>query len=101
MIYPRLAFNASPAIHSIFMRPIYRRTDARYIYRLQTDTRARYSGTPTIGVVDGVRTIIFVGLPLHLLNNTVEGNPAGLAAFFETALIREFNPLQKVNRRRF
>ena len=101
MIYPLLAFNASPAIHSIFMRPIYRRTDARYIYRLQADTRARYSGTPTIGVVDGVRTIIFVGLPLHLLNNTVEGNPAGLAAFFETALTREFNPLQKVNRRRF
>jgi hypothetical protein len=101
MIYPRLAFNASPSIHSIFMRPIYRRTDARYIYRLQADTRARYSGTPTIGVVDGLRTIIFVGLPLHLLNNTVEGNPAGLTAFLETALMREFNPLQKVSRRRF
>ncbi|MCK7521572.1 MAG: hypothetical protein MZV64_29765 [Ignavibacteriales bacterium] len=40
---------------------------------------------PTVGVVDGARTIIFVGLPLHLLNNTVSGNPLGLTPFFTRA----------------
>ncbi len=101
LIYPQLAFNESPSIHSIFMRPVYRRTDARYIYHLQEDTRGRYSGTPNIGVVDGRRTIVFIGLPLHLLNNPLYGNPGGLTTFFDVAFNREFNPLQKVNRRAF
>ena len=96
-IYPQLAFNASPTIHSVFMRPIYRRSDARYIYHLQPDTRGRYRGSPDIAVIDGQNTIIFVGLPLHLLSNTVQGNPRGLTAFFEKALA-QFNPAQKVNR---
>ena len=98
-IYPRLAFNASPTIHSVFMRPIYRRSDARYIYRLQADTRSpqRYLGAPNIAVIDGQNTIIFVGVPLHLLNNTTLGNPPGLSAFFEKALT-QFSPTQRVNR---
>jgi hypothetical protein len=101
--YPRLAFNDSPVIHSIFMRPVYRRSDARYIYHLQADTRvpARYLGSPNVAVVDGAQTIIFIGMPLHLLNNTDVGNPLGLTAFFERALTREFNPLQNVDRRIF
>ena len=101
-IYPRLAFNSSPVNHSVFMRPVYRRSDARYIYHLQADTRLpqRYLGSPNIAVIDGQNTIIFVGLPLHLLNNTTEGNPRGLSAFFEKALT-QFNPMQKVNRARF
>ncbi len=98
-IYPQLALNASPTIHSVFMRPIYRRSDARYLYRLQPDARVpqRYFGSPTIAVIDGQSTIIFVGLPLHLLNNTVQGNPRGLTAFFEKAL-QQFSPTQVVNR---
>jgi hypothetical protein len=98
-IYPQLAFNASPGIHSVFMRPIYRRSDARYIYRLQPDTRVpqRYIGSPNIAVIDGQSSIIFVGLPLHLLNNTVQGNPRGITAFFEKAL-QQFSPTQIVNR---
>jgi hypothetical protein len=99
-IYPRLAFNGSPANHVLFMRPVYRRTDARYIYHLQPDPRNRYFGTPDVAVVDGARRIIFVGLPLHLLNNTdpALGNPQGLSAFFAYALVQEFSATQHVNR---
>lgn len=101
-LYPRLALNPSPSIHSVFMRPVYRRSDARYIYRLQPDPRIpqRYLGTPNIAVIDGQNTIVFVGLPLHLMNNTVQGNPRGLTAFFEKAL-RQFSPTQVVNRALF
>lgn len=101
-IFPTLAFNSLPPgnSHSVFMRPIYRRSDARYLYRLQPDTRVpqRYIGSPTIAVVDGQNTIIFVGLPLHLLNNTTLGT--GLTAFLEKA-IGQFSVTQRVNRRRF
>jgi hypothetical protein len=98
-IYPRLAFNASPTLHSIFMRPVYRRSDARYLYHLQTDARSpqRYLGSPNIAVIDGQNTIIFVGVPLHILNNAALGNPAGLSGFFTMALT-QFNPTQRVNR---
>lgn len=98
-IYPQLAFNASPVIHSVFMRPVYRRSDARYLYHMQTDTRSpqRYLGNPNIAVIDGQNSIIFVGLPLHLLNNAAQGNPSGISAFFAKA-ISEFSPAQVVNR---
>jgi hypothetical protein len=101
-IYPVLAFNSSPTIHSVFMRPVYRRSDARYLYHLERDPRSpqRYSGAPNIAVIDGERRIIFIGLPLHLLNNTVQGNPRGLTAFFEKAFT-QFNPAQIVSRARF
>lgn len=97
-IYPQLAFNSSPVNHVIFMRPVYRRADARYIYHLQSDPRDRYLGTPNIGVLDGQGRIVFMGVPLHLLNNTEQG--MGLTAFFEKAL-GQFNPVQVVNRRVF
>lgn len=100
-IYPQLAFNATPVNHSIFMRPLYPRSDSRAIYRLQEDTRNRYLGKPIMAVVDGQRTIIFVGLPLHLVNNTAVGNPEGIAAFFGRAFTKEFNPGQVVNRAKF
>jgi hypothetical protein len=98
-IYPRLAFNATPTLHSIFMRPVYRRSDARYLYHLQADARSpqRYLGSPNIAVIDGQNTIIFVGVPLHVLNNTTLGNPAGLSGFFTMALT-QFSPTQRVNR---
>jgi hypothetical protein len=101
-IYPQLALNSSPGIHSVFMRPLYRRSDARYLYHLSADPRIpqRYFGTPNIAVVDGQNTIFFIGLPLHLLNNTVQGNPNGLAGFLGKVLT-QFNPTQRVNRARF
>jgi hypothetical protein len=85
------------------MRPIYKRSDARYLYHLQPDTRLpqRYYGMPNLGVVDGQRTIIFIGLPLHLLDNRTYGNPDGLTAFFTKIVAQEFSPTHKVNRARF
>ena len=102
-VYPLLAFNATPVIHSIFMRPVYRRADARYIYHLQADPRvpARYLGAPNIAVVDGARTTIFFGVPLHLLNNAAAGNPLGLTALFSKLFLEEFNSAQRVPRWKF
>ena len=106
-IYPQLAFiipNPPAPFHFVFMRPIYRRSDARYLYHIQPDTAnvpPRYIGMPNIAAVDGQGTIVFVGLPLHLLDNTIYGNPKGLQAFFNRVFTQEFNPLHKVNRARF
>jgi hypothetical protein len=105
-IYPQLAFiqNGGSPVHFVFMRPIYRRSDARYLYHLQPDTAnvpPRYIGMPNIAAVDGQRTIVFVGLPLHLLDNKIYGNPDGLQAFFNRVFTQEFNLLHKVNRSRF
>lgn len=97
-IYPQLAFNPPPPVnYSVFMRPVYRRTDSRYIYHLQPDSRGRYIGMPNLGVIDGQGRIVFVGLPLHLLNNTTYGNSQGLAAFFAKA-VTHFSISQQVNR---
>ena len=106
-IYPQLAFivpNPPAPFHFVFMRPIYRRSDARYLYHIQPDTAnvpPRYIGMPNIAAVDGQRTIVFVGLPLHLLDNRIYGNPQGLQAFFNRVFTQEFNLLHKVNRTRF
>jgi hypothetical protein len=56
---------------------------------------------PDVAVADGQRRIIFIGLPLHVLNNKTAGNPGGLSAFFARALGGEFNPRQRVDRRKF
>ena len=109
-IYPQLAFNFPPTAHLIFMRDVYKRSDARIIYRLQPDTRIpqRYNAVdpsgvdtlrPKIAVVDGAGTVIFFGLPLHLLNNTTQG--LGLPAFFTKIFTQQFNRFHRVNRRRF
>ena len=105
-LYPQLAFspNGSSPFNFVFMRPIYKRSDARYIYHLQPDTAnspPRYIGMPNLAAVDGQRTIVFIGLPLHLLDNTQYGNPQGLQAFFNRVFLQEFNPLHKVNRMKF
>lgn len=104
-IYPQLAFNPGPpALHSVFMRPIYRRSDAKYLYNLQPDTAntpPRYIGRPNVAVIDGQKRIVFIGLPLHLLNNTVVGNPLGIGAFFTKILTLEFSPAHKIDRRKF
>jgi hypothetical protein len=123
-IYPVLAFDNTQPFYGIFMRPLYKRSDARYLYRMQTDSmsvvnlsnssvlresRQNYLGSPNIAVIDGQQQIIFIGIPLHLLNNTSLGNtnvarqsgaPRGLTAFFAKALT-QFNPSQRVNRLAF
>jgi hypothetical protein len=101
-LYPNLQFNGTiSTIYSMafYMRPVYRRSDARYIYHLQASHLNRYPGTPNIGVVDGQRTIVFIGLPLHLLNNTTSGS--GLTAFFTKTLTEGFRPLQKIDRTKY
>lgn len=101
-IYPRLAFSTDQAVYSVFMRPLYRRADAQYIYHLEPDI-SQYLGSPNVGVVDGQRRIVFMGVPLHLLNNTdpTKGNPEGIKAFFRKVLTQQFRPSQKVDRRKF
>ncbi len=52
-IYPELQFTLDPnpqRSYSLFMRPAYKRPDARYIYHIQKDTRPtiRYALTPTL-----------------------------------------------------
>ena len=108
-IYPQLAFSNPPLLHTLFMREIYKRSDAHVIYRLQDDPRGRYIGydpltqqfvpRPTVAVVDGLRTIIFVGLPLHLLNNPTLGS--GVVAFFTKIFGNEFDLHHRIDRRKF
>ena len=78
---------------SVFVRPVYKRPDARYIYRLQPDTRATalspYIGTPNIGVIRNDRQFVFIGFPLHHLNGRANGGE-GLAAFLQRVFVREF-----------
>lgn len=99
-IYPTLQFNGTTSqVFSIFMRPVYRRADARYIFHLQQSHLNRYIGMPNVGVVDGQRSIVFIGLPLHLLNNTSLGS--GLGPLFTRLFTQEFDPARHVNRRKF
>lgn len=99
-LYPTLQFTgAITSFHLMFIRTAYRRSDARYIYRLQESHLNRYPGRPTIGVVDGQRSIIFIGLPLHMMTNTSAGS--GLGAFFTKALIQGFTAHRQIDRRRF
>jgi hypothetical protein len=78
---------------SVFVRPIYKRADARYIYRLQADTRASslgpYIGMPAVGVSRNDKRFVFVGFPLHYLNGRANGGQ-GLASFFQRVFVQEF-----------
>ena len=101
-IYPALSLNSTPLFHSVFMRPLYRRSDASYIYHLQPvlpGNPVSYIGTPNIGVVDGQHTIVFIGLPLHLLDGAAAGGQ-GLTSFLTKALTHQFNS-RRVDRRKF
>lgn len=112
-IYPRLAFNGTRSTtHLFFWRDMYRRTDARVIYRLEPDSLSpiRYNAVdprgegdalrPKVAVVDGQGRIAFFGLPLHLLNNTSEGNQ-GLTPLFTKLFTQHFSPYHRVDRRTF
>ncbi|MFH0991503.1 MAG: hypothetical protein V1799_15960 [bacterium] len=78
---------------SVFVRPVYKRADSKYIYRMQPDTRATtlgpYLGTPNVGVVRNDKRFIFIGFPLHYLDGKANGGQ-GLAAFLQKVFVQEF-----------
>ena len=92
--YPDLAvdtvtvFGSLTSAQTYNMRRIYRRTDAHYIYRLDSSrvTPPRYLGSPEIACIDNNRTFVLIALPLHILN----GNPKNLPAFFHQVIENEF-----------
>jgi hypothetical protein len=90
-IYPTLSFNSDPPNHLFFLRPVYRRTDARVIYRLQADQRVpvRYTGRPDVGVIDNGKHFVFLGIPLHILNGTANGGK-GVTQFLQRVFLQEF-----------
>jgi photosystem II stability/assembly factor-like uncharacterized protein len=57
-VFPTLQFNLGnpAAAYSVFWRPVYRRSDAKYVYHLQRDQRTppRYAYTPTLRTLFGV-----------------------------------------------
>lgn len=79
-IYPSLKFNPDKYSHLVYIRPIYRRADARYIYHLQNDTQIplRYAYTKTLNelksaaITSGAMTVC--GTSGLILNSTNGGD---------------------------
>ena len=95
-IYPVLSY--VPAPPNCFIRPIYKRTDSRYIYHLQPDqprnrpdgsVGIRYYGTPNLAVIDNAKRFVFIGVPLNYLDGNVNGGQ-GVTAFLNKVIIDEF-----------
>ena len=74
-----------------FMRPVYKRADARYIYHFQPyqGTPLRYVGTPNVGILRNDKNFVFFGFPLHYLNGTASGGQ-GITALFNKVFVGEF-----------
>lgn len=74
--YPTLAFDSvtTGSFHTFSWRKIYRRTDAQYIYQLDSSKNYnangtfRYAGMPEIGVIDNGKRFVLIALPLHKMN---------------------------------
>jgi hypothetical protein len=99
-LYPVLAVDSLTVtgsisnLRAVFVRPIYKRADARYIYHLQKDTRSGpyvtpYVGNPNIAVVRNDKRFVFIGFPLHFLNGSSYGGQ-GVASFFDKVFVQEF-----------
>ncbi|MBI5020211.1 MAG: hypothetical protein HZB59_02145 [Ignavibacteriales bacterium] len=79
-IYPPLRFNLDKYSHLVYIRPIYRRADARYIYHLQEDEQLpkRYSYTKalnelkSVAITNGAMTVC--GTSGLILNSTTGGD---------------------------
>ncbi len=90
--FPELAFDTitSGTIHTFNWRRIYKRTDAQYIYQLDSSkfysTPFRYAGKPDIGVINNDKNFVLIALPLHKLN----GGNKNLPAFFKRVMVNEF-----------
>ncbi len=90
-IYPTLVLNNTRNPHLITLRPVYKSSNARYILRMQADTRTpmRYYGRPNVGVIDNAKSFVFFGLPLHLFD-AAPGPNQGVVAFFNKVFVDEF-----------
>lgn len=101
-IYPPLRFDPVRVNYSVYLRPIYRRADAKYIYHVQNDTRipARYVYSPAITELKSVTSAGpdvwscgFAGVILH------SGNRGAFWSLQESGIpntlngIRFFDPL--------
>jgi photosystem II stability/assembly factor-like uncharacterized protein len=78
-IYPMLQFTVSGPLHSVYLRPIYKRADSRYIYRIQDDTRSSIKYT-YVATLNNLRSLSVVGSHLWtcgvngtILHSTDEG----------------------------
>ena len=79
-IYPPLKFNPDKYSHLVYVRPIYRRADARYIYHLQNDAQIplRYAYTKALNELKSVAiangAITVCGTSGIILNSTNGGD---------------------------
>lgn len=88
-MYKELTFE--PAIVFFNWRKIYKRADAKYLYKIKDSLNAdgtpfRFAGSPEIAVIDGTRKFVLVALPLHRFNF---GNK-NLPSFFKQVMVNEF-----------
>ncbi len=88
-MYKELTFE--PAIAFFNWRKIYKRADAKYLYKIKDSLNAdgtpfRFTGSPEIAVIDGTRKFVLVALPLHRFNF---GNK-NLPSFFKQVMVNEF-----------
>lgn len=68
-IYPTLAFTGTTGtIHSVFMRPVYKQPDGRYIYRMLEDTRVPVRYTYLI-TTNELRSISVSSGVAHVVGN--------------------------------
>lgn len=79
---------ATVSSQTVNMRRIYKRTDSRYIYRIDSSrvSPPRYIGAPDIACIDNDRRFVLFALPLHILN----GKPGSLPLFFKQVIENEF-----------
>jgi hypothetical protein len=93
--FPELAFDTIPpspgaSFHSFSWRRIYKRTDAQYLYQMDSSkfysNPFRYAGRPEIGVMNNDRNFVLIAVPLHKLN----GGSQNLSAFFRRVIVDEF-----------
>lgn len=104
-LYPPLRFNPAPTLggaHSLFVRDIYKRADARYILSIppvpgRVPPTAFWTGNVNIGVIDEAKTFVFLSQPLHLMNGGEKVWPTrpgvagkGVPAFLKKVFIDEF-----------
>jgi hypothetical protein len=74
--------------HSVVFKKLYKRTDSRYIYKIDSARVAQppYNGQLEIGIIDNQKRFVMFGLPLHLLN----GWEHNLPLFFRKVIEGEF-----------
>jgi hypothetical protein len=90
--FPEMEFDTitSGSFHTFNWRRIYKRTDAQYLYRLDSSkfytSPFRYASRPEIGVINNDKNFVLIALPLHKLN----GGNKNLPVFFKRVLMNEF-----------